>query len=98
MTTSAVIGYVVVPVGLFILGGIVTGVIGIIKLAGHMARSEAAQQATATSNQTIADALKSYMDKTDAKLSDHSERLRLVEFELNGQRKRAPLRLGEEHQ
>lgn len=92
MHNNDVIYYVVVPLVLFFLGALGTGVAGLIKITSHLVRSQTAQEATAISTKEIAEALKDYMKSTDGRFRDvseeiheHDQRLSSHEFRLNEQ-------------
>lgn len=96
MSTSAIIGYVVVPISVFLLTCAAAGIRGAIRFAQHMTRTEAAQSETAKTNQQIADRLGEFMTVTNDKLNDHSERLTVVEYALDtGARPVRPVRVKE---
>ena len=72
----AVIG---VPLIIFVLGGIATGIVLLVKGSAYMARSAAAQESTAVSNADINSTLKAYMASNDARVIDLDRRMFLME-------------------
>lgn len=80
--STAVIGYIVIPLALFLVGALVAGFRFSIGMGKYMAHSEESQKRTADSNQQIADQLGTYMERTDNRLSAHDEQLAVLNFVL----------------
>lgn len=80
MTTGDVVGYVVVPLVIFLLGATGAGVAGLVKFVGYMARSQSAQESTATSNLDISRKLDSFITQTNGSVQDLQRRMAIVEF------------------
>lgn len=80
MKTSDILSFVVVPIGLFFLGTLVTGIAAVVKFTAYMARSQKAQESTAGSAGEISSKLTQYIDKTDGVLRDFGERLKVMEY------------------
>lgn len=78
----AVLGYIVIPVGIFLIGALVAGFRFAIGLGKYVVRSEEAQTRTADSNQQIADRLGKYMERTDDRLNSHDEQLAVLNYVL----------------
>jgi hypothetical protein len=78
----AVIGYIVIPLSLALLGALVAAFRISIGLGKYMMRSEEAQTRTADSNQKIADQLEKYMERTDKRLNEHDEQLAVLNYVL----------------
>lgn len=85
------IGLIAIPVSIFLIGAIIAAIRGAIRFAQYMVRSEEAQIRTADSMQNISERLEKFMDETEHRLNEHSERLAVVEWEIgtNG-RTRSP--------
>jgi hypothetical protein len=81
----AVIG---VPLIIFILGGIATGITFLVRGSAYMARSAAAQESTAVSNIEINTTLKAYMARNDSRVNDLDRRLFLIEDWRQAERER----------
>lgn len=79
MTAGEAFAYIGVPLIIFILGGIATGVTLLVKGSAYMARSAAAQESTASSNSEISSTLKAYMASNDARVNELDRRMFLVE-------------------
>lgn len=80
MTSSEIVGYVVVPLVIFLLTTAVSGVIGIVKLTSYFAGSREAQESTAQSNKQIVEKIDGYMARTDVRLNGHDTRITLLEY------------------
>ena len=90
-----VLAWVVIPVGIFLLGLVWGAVRMIVRMAQYFVRSEEAQKLTAANTENIATTLKSYMSKTDGRFDhidqrfeDHGKQLAVLQWELakgNGQ-------------
>lgn len=76
------IGLIAIPVAIFLLGTIIAAIRGAIRFAQYMVRSEEAQIRTADSMQDISARLTKFMDETEHRLNEHSERLAVVEWEI----------------
>lgn len=79
MTAGDVVAYVIVPLGLFVLGAIATGITLLVKGSTYLARSAAAQESTAASNDEINTTLKAYMTRNDERVNDHERRIYVLE-------------------
>jgi hypothetical protein len=95
---ATVIGLVVVPVAIFLLGVIFAAIRGAIRFAQYMVRSEEAQESTASSNKEVRDLLSAFMGEMrgefrarDEVLRDHGERIRVNEFAIDSLTRAAPL-------
>jgi hypothetical protein len=91
------VGYVVVPLVIFLLGAIGAGVAGLVKLTGYMTRSQAAQESTAKTNQEISTKLDAFVLQTNGSVQDLERRVSIVEyardhgqFRSQGQERRQP--------
>ena len=69
MSTGEAFGYIGVPLIIFVLGGIGTGITLLWKGSAYMARSAAAQESTATTNAEINQTLKNYMASNDDRVN-----------------------------
>lgn len=89
--TVNTIGLILIPVSIFVIGGIVALIRGAIRFAQYMVRSEEAQTRTADSVGEISERLSDFMKETGTRLGEHNERLAVVEWEigLNGSRQRS---------
>jgi hypothetical protein len=81
--TTDIIAWIVVPLVLFVLGAAGTGITLLIKGSAYMARSQVAQENTATTNQEISDQLAKYMERTDTKLNGLDVRVSVLEDARN---------------
>lgn len=91
MSVGDGIAYIGIPLFLFILGGIGTGITLLVKGSTYMARSAAAQESTATSNSEINETLKAYMASNDARVNDLDRRVYLMEnWRQGGDGRRRP--------
>lgn len=80
-----------IPLIVFILGGIATGITMLVKGSAYMARSAVAQESTATSNAEINETLKAYMASNDARVNDLDRRVYLIEDWRDRDRERGHL-------
>jgi hypothetical protein len=74
-----IIAWIVIPLTIFVIGGTFTGVSLLVKGSAYMAKSQAAQEQTAKSNQDIADTLAKYAEKTDGRLNGIDIRVSVLE-------------------
>lgn len=79
MTSGEIIGYVVVPLAIFLFGAIGTGIVLIIKFAVWLTKSREAQEGTAKSTEKIADQLVQFIGSTNFRLNEHGERISVLE-------------------
>jgi hypothetical protein len=86
---TTIIGLIVIPLTIFILGSIYGAVRGAIRFAQYLVRSEEEQRSSSESLTEITDLLKEYMDKTNGELREHGERLTVVEFAVLGKSPRS---------
>lgn len=70
---------IVIPLIVFILGGVCGGVALLIKGSAYTARMVTAQESTAKSNGEINETLKAYMTVNDARVNDLDRRLFVLE-------------------
>ena len=82
---ATIVGLIVIPLTVFILGAIYGAVRGVIRFAQYLVRSEEEQHASTNSLEEIATLLKEYMHKTDVELREQSERLTVMEYAVLGQ-------------
>lgn len=87
---ATVVGLIVIPSLIFVLGAIFAGVKGSIRFAQYMVRSEEAQESTASSNKEVRDMLAAFMGETREVLKDHGERIRVVEYAIGTPKWRSP--------
>lgn len=80
---ATVIGLIVIPASIFILGVIFAAVKGTVRFAQYMVRSEEAQESTASSNKEVRDMLAQFMGETRETLQNHGERIRVNEFAID---------------
>jgi hypothetical protein len=80
MTTGDVVGYVVVPLVIFLLGATGAGVAALVKFVGYMARSQSAQESTAKSNLAIEQKLDAFITATNGSVQDLERRMSVVEY------------------
>jgi hypothetical protein len=80
MSTGDVVGYVVVPLAIFLLGATGAGIAGLVKFVGYMARSQSAQESTAVSNLEISKKLDSFIFQTNGSVGDLERRVSIVEY------------------
>jgi hypothetical protein len=71
---------VIVPLVVFLLGAIGTGVVGLVKFTSYMARSQSAQESTARSNLEIAKKLDDFIAMTNGAVQDLERRVSIVEY------------------
>lgn len=76
------IGLILIPVTLFILGGIIAAVRGSIRFAQYMVRAEEAQQRTADHLEEIAVRL----GGAESRISGHDQQLAVIQWELDRSR------------
>jgi hypothetical protein len=62
-----VLGWVVVPMFVFLVGSAGSGIVALVKFVGYMARSQTAQESTAETNKDMRDKLNTYIDRADAR-------------------------------
>lgn len=79
LTTGDAFAVIGIPLIIFVLGGIGTGIVLLVKGSAYMGRSAAAQESTATSNSEISATLKAYMASNDARVVDLDRRMFLME-------------------
>lgn len=79
MNGGQIVAYVIVPLAVFFLTAIGTGVVGIIKVTVYFAHTREAQEATARSTQAMAADLKGFIGETNSRLNDHGERISVLE-------------------
>jgi hypothetical protein len=79
VTAGEAFAYIGVPLLIFVLGGIATGVTLLVKGSAYMARSAAAQESTATTNAEINSTLKAYIATNDARVNDLDRRVYAME-------------------
>lgn len=89
MSVGDGIAYIGVPLLIFILSGIATGITLLVKGSAYMARSAAAQESTAATNSEISKTLKAYIGTNDIKVNDLDRRLYAVERQ-DGADRRGP--------
>lgn len=82
MSIGEIIGLVIVPLAIFLLTAAGGGIVALVKLTSYFASSKAAQESTATSNAEISRKLDAYCGETDAKLTDHGERISVLEYAI----------------
>jgi hypothetical protein len=80
MNTGDIVSFIIVPLGIFFLASLGTGVTALVKFTAYMARSQNALESTAKTNQEISTKLGRYIEHTDNVLKDHGERLKVVEY------------------
>lgn len=83
-----VLGLIIVPVVLFILGAAYGGIRGIIRFAQYLVRTEEAQDSMARSMSALTERLGEHIDKTDRKVSSLDRRLTVVEFAIDKKKPR----------
>jgi hypothetical protein len=71
---------VIVPLVVFLLGAIGTGVVGLVKFTSYMARSQSAQESIAKSNLDIAKKLDDFIALTNGAVQDLERRMSVVEY------------------
>lgn len=86
MTTGELFAWVIIPLGIFLIGGAASGIMLLVKGAVYFAKSREAQESTAKTNQKISEDLERFIehvnvrfDKTDAVLANHGERIVVLE-------------------
>lgn len=84
---STTIGLIVVPVAIFLLGGIFASVRGIVRFAQYFVRAEEAQHALTDSTDAMHKVLTAYVEKTDHRLSAVDRRISVLEYAI-GKRSR----------
>lgn len=80
----AVYGLVIIPVVIFLIGGLVAIVRGIIKFTQSLVRSEAFQKSTAESCNSIVDRLDKYIEKNDEAMGSIREDVAILKFAIRG--------------
>jgi hypothetical protein len=82
------IGLILVPISIFLIGAVIASIRGAIRFAQYMVRSEEAQTRTADSTREISERLGAFISETEDRLNEHGERLAVVEWEIgtNGRR------------
>lgn len=80
---ATIVGLIVVPLAIFLLGAVFGGVRGAIRFAQYLVRSEEAQDRMATAIETVATELHDFMGETRDITSNHSEQLAVLQWELN---------------
>lgn len=86
MSTASIIGLVVVPLTIFVLGAAGAAIAGAIRFAKYMVRSEESLKTTAQSAQQIAARLERFIDETDDRLEAHGMDIAVLKWELDGRR------------
>jgi len=79
MTASQAFAYIGIPLILFVLGGIGTGIVLLVKGSAYMATSAAAQKSIAASSAEINTTLKAYIASNDLKVNDLDRRVYAME-------------------
>ena len=79
---TTVIGLIVVPLTIFLLGATYGTIRGAIRFAQYLVRSEEAQDASATALKDIASRLNDYMGKTDGEIRSLDRRMSVVEYAM----------------
>jgi hypothetical protein len=82
MSTGDIVGFVVVPLAIFLLTAAASGVVALVKLTSYFTASKAAQESTAISNDKIVKRLDVYCGQTDQKLNEYGERISVLEFAI----------------
>jgi hypothetical protein len=80
VSTSQIVAFIVIPLCLFLAGALAAGIRGTIKFTQYLIRSEASQADIAKTNKQIVDRLDSFVEKTNGRFSDLSERMTVVEL------------------
>jgi hypothetical protein len=78
-----IVAWVVVPLIIFILGASATGITLLIKGSAYMARSQVAQENTATSNQEISDKLDRFISRADGRFNSLDIRMSVLEAKFS---------------
>lgn len=80
LTTFEVLGYIVIPLFVFVCGVLYGGAKWLTRAAQYMTHSEEAQTSIAKSNDEINAKLDSYIDKTNAHLSQHDSEIAVLKY------------------
>ena len=78
-----IVAWVVVPLIIFVLGASATGITLLVKGSAYMARSQVAQENTATSNQEISDKLDKYINRSEGRFNGLDIRVSLLEANVS---------------
>jgi hypothetical protein len=87
-TSIDIVAWVVVPLIIFVLGASATGITLLVKGSAYMARSQVAQENTATSNQEISDKLDKYINRAEGRFNGLDIRVSLLEARTEGRSSR----------
>lgn len=82
-TSVDIVAWVVVPLIIFVLGASATGITLLVKGSAYMARSQVAQENTATSNQEISDKLDKYINRSEGRFNGLDIRVSLLEANVS---------------
>lgn len=83
MSGWSIVAFIVIPLAIFLLTAAASGVVALIKLTSYFSKSREAQESTAESNQQIVKRLDVFIERTDDRLSNHGERIRVLEFAID---------------
>jgi hypothetical protein len=78
-----VIGYIIIPLALAVIGGTIASVRGAVKFASYMTRSETFQGSIAKTNQDISDKLTTYIEQHEKEHKVLTDRLLTTEILFN---------------
>lgn len=80
---TTTIGLIVIPVVIFVLGGIYGAVRGIVRFAQYFVRAEEAQHGMSESMDAMHKTLSAYIEKNDHRLNSVDRRLSILEYALS---------------
>lgn len=79
---TTVLGLIVVPLAIFILGSLYGAIRGAIRFAQYLVRSEEAQERMASAIETVATELHEFMGETRDITNEHGQQLAVLQWEL----------------
>lgn len=83
---ATIVGLIVVPSAIFLLGALVAAIRGIIRFAQYFVRAEESADTVAAKLTMVGDTLKEYIEKTEARVNTIDKRLTVVEYVLSRRR------------